>query len=139
MTHVGGQLQSQFMARVRGRDPGRCLVVPVDVGKSTACALVANHYVEMIIQPFDFALTETGYGLLSSAIGRAQGLREAEVVRVGVESAGHYHRTLVSRLQAGGYEVVELSPRAADRLCGRDLLPSRLPGSPTAGARCKPG
>jgi hypothetical protein len=36
MAHAGGQLQSQFMARVRGRDPERCLVVPVDVGKSTA-------------------------------------------------------------------------------------------------------
>ena len=40
MAHVGGQLQAQFMARVRGREPGRCLVVPVDVGKSMAMALV---------------------------------------------------------------------------------------------------
>lgn len=122
MTHVGGQLQSQFMARVRGRDPERCLVVPVDVGKSTACALVADHYGEMVVQPFDFPLNETGFGLLATAVSRAQGHRQAEVVRVGVESAGHYHRTLVCRLQAGGYEVVELSPRAVKEARSQQLL-----------------
>lgn len=122
MAHVGGQLQSQFMARVRGLDPERCLVVPVDVGKSTACALVANHYGEMIVQPFDFPLTETGFGLLSTAVNRAQVLRQAEVLRVGVESAGHYHRTLVSRLRAGGFEVVELSPRAVKEARSQQLL-----------------
>jgi len=56
MTHVGGQLQAQFMSRVRGRDPERCLVVPIDVGKSTACALVADHFGEVIVSPFDFPL-----------------------------------------------------------------------------------
>jgi polar amino acid transport system substrate-binding protein len=35
------------MARVRGRDPERCLVVPVDVGKSSAMALVADQFGEM--------------------------------------------------------------------------------------------
>ena len=40
---VGGELQSGFMQRVRGIDPDRCLVVPVDVGKSMAMSLVADH------------------------------------------------------------------------------------------------
>lgn len=61
MSHVGGQLQAQFMARVRGRDPQRCLVVPIDVGKSTAAALIADHYGEVVVEPFDFALTEAGF------------------------------------------------------------------------------
>lgn len=43
MAHVGGQLQAQFMARVRGCDPARCLVVPIDVGKVIAMALVADY------------------------------------------------------------------------------------------------
>lgn len=41
LAHAGGQLHAQFMARIRGRDPERCLVVPVDVGKSSAMPLVA--------------------------------------------------------------------------------------------------
>jgi hypothetical protein len=33
---VGGELQGEFMQRLRGIDPDRCLVVPVDVGKTMA-------------------------------------------------------------------------------------------------------
>jgi hypothetical protein len=70
LAHVGGQLQAQFMARMRGRDLGRCLVVPVDVGKSMAMALVADHYGEILIAPFGFDLTETGFAQVAAAIER---------------------------------------------------------------------
>jgi transposase len=110
------------MTRIRGRDPERCLVVPVDVGKSAAMALVADHYGEMVVAPFEFALTETGFAVLAGAIARADATRSAEVVRVGVESAGHYHRTLVARLRAGGHEVVELNPAAVKEARSQQLL-----------------
>ena len=72
MAFVNGELQAQFMTRIRGLDPQRCLVIPVDVGKAIAMALVADHYGEIIIAPFEFALTETGFAVLSAAISRAQ-------------------------------------------------------------------
>lgn len=122
MPHVGGQLQAQFMARIRGRDLQRCLVVPVDVGKSTAMALVADHYGEVVVEPFEFPLTEPGFAVLASAIARSEAARSAEFVRVGVECAGHYHRTLVARLRAGGYEVVELNPAAVKESRAQQLL-----------------
>ncbi len=62
MAHVGGQLQAEFMARVRGCDPARCLVVPVDVGKSAAMALVADHYGEVVVAPFEFDRPRPGSG-----------------------------------------------------------------------------
>ena len=68
MTFVNGELQAQFMARIRGLDPQRCLAVPVDVGKAIAMALVADHYGEIIVAPFEFALTETGFEVLSAAV-----------------------------------------------------------------------
>jgi transposase len=122
MAHVGGRLQAEFMSRVRGRDPGRCLVVPVDVGKSKAMALIADHYGEIVASPFEFALTETGFTTLAATIARAQAERSAEIVRVGVESAGHYHRTLVARLRCGGFEVVELNPAAVKEARSQQLL-----------------
>ena len=122
MTFVNGELQARFMTRVRGLDPQRCLVVPVDVGKAVAVALVADHYGEIIVAPFEFALTETGFAVLSVAITRAQHERDALIVRVGVEAAGHYHRTLVARLRAAGLEVVELNPRAVKDARGQQLL-----------------
>jgi transposase len=122
MAHVGGQLQAQFMARVRGCDPARCLVVPVDVGKAMAMALVADHYGEIVVAPFEFGLTETGFTSLAAAVARAEALRSPEIVRVGVESAGHHHRTLVARLRAGGFEVVELNPAAVKEARSQQLL-----------------
>src|SRR5260370_6646109 len=122
MPHVGGQLQAQFMARIRGRDLQRCLVVPVDVGKSTAMALVADHYGEVVVEPFEFPLTEPGFAVLASAIARSEAARSAEVVRAGWESAGHSHRTLVARLRSGGYAVVELNPAAVNESRAQQLL-----------------
>jgi transposase len=122
MTFVNGELQARFMTRVRGLDPQRCLVVPVDVGKTSAVALVADHYGEIVVAPFEFALTENGFAVLSAAITRARRERDAVVVRVGVEAAGHYHRTLVVRLRAAGLEVVELNPRAVKDARGQQLL-----------------
>jgi transposase len=41
---------------------------------------------------------------------------------VGVESAGHYHRTLVARVRAAGVEVVELNPAAVKEARAQQLL-----------------
>ena len=109
---VGGALQAQLMARVRDLDPARCLVVPVDIGKASAMALVADHYGEVIVEPFEFALTEPGVSVLLAAIATAGTARQAGLCRIGVEATGHYHRVLVSRLGAQGLEVVILNPAA---------------------------
>jgi transposase len=85
-------------------------------------ALVADHYGEIVVAPFEFNLTETGFAVLAGVVARAEALRSAEIVRVGVESAGHYHRTLVARLRAGGFEVVELNPAAVKEARSQQLL-----------------
>lgn len=122
MRYVGGDLQAQFMAGVRGLDRERCLVVPVDVGKSSALALVADHYGEVVVAPFEFDLTEAGVRGLLASVARADAGRAALVVRVGVEAAGHYHRTLVSRLRAESLDVVELNPGAVKEARSQQLL-----------------
>jgi transposase len=122
MRFVGGDLQGGFMARVRGVDPRRCLVVPVDVGKWSAMALVADHHGEVVVPPFIFNLDEPGVRRLLSMIETACDERDAAVCRVGVESAGHYHRTLVARLRAGRTEVVELNPAAVKQARAQQLL-----------------
>jgi transposase len=120
--YVGGSLQAEFMARVRGVDPRACLVVPVDVGKVEAMALVADHHGEVVVAPFRFALTERGYTELAAAVTCARAERDAQVCRVGVESAGHYHKTLVARLRATAFEVVELNPAAVKQGRAQQLL-----------------
>jgi transposase len=120
--YVGGSLQGEFMARVRDVDPARCLVVPVDVGKWSAMALVADHYGQMIIEPFSFSLSEPGVQALLVAVARADAERQAHICRVGIEAAGHYHRTLMSRLAGEGLEVVQLNPAAVKEARAQQLM-----------------
>jgi hypothetical protein len=119
---VGGDLQARFMARVRDVDPCQCLVVPVDVGKWSAMALVADHHGEVVRAPLAFRLDEPGVRSLLSLIVDVVSDVGAVVCRVGVESAGHYHRTLVARLRSSGVEVVELNPAAVKEARSQQLL-----------------
>ncbi len=112
MRFVGGDVQALFVGQVRGLDPEQCLLVPVDVGKSTAMALVADLFGEVVVEPFGFDLTEHGVSVLLAAVSSAESERGAVMVRFGVEAAGRYHRTLMASLRGQGLEVVELNPGA---------------------------
>jgi transposase len=110
---AGGAAQAEYMSLVRGLDPQRCLVVPVDVGKHSAMALISDRNGELIGGPLEFDLTISGKERLIERV-RIDGRRVGGSlnVRVGVEAAGHYHRALATSLHAGGLDVVELNPRA---------------------------
>lgn len=89
---AGGVAQAGYVGRVRGLPPQRCLVVPVDVGKRTAMALIADHYGQVIEGPFEFDLTVSGACELIATITAVRQRVNAESVRIGVEAAGHYHQ-----------------------------------------------
>lgn len=110
MQFIGGSQQSQYVEKTRGLDPSRCLAAGIDVGKYEALCLVADHRGEVVGQPLTFPLTEVGALALERCLDEAGRERSAVSVRVGVETAGHYHRTIVSRLVAAGLDVVELNP-----------------------------
>jgi transposase len=107
---AGGAAQAGYVARVRDLAPQRCLVVPVDVGKRTAMALVADHYGQIVGEPFEFGLTVSGVQILITAIDEVSKRVAAGSVRVGIEAAGHYHQALASTLRGKGFDVVELNP-----------------------------
>ncbi len=110
MQFIGGSQQQQYVEKTRALDPSRCLAAGVDVGKYEALCLIADHRGELVGQPLTFPLTEVGAVALERQLQAACLQREALSVRVGVETAGHYHRTIVSRLVAAGHDVVELNP-----------------------------
>lgn len=110
MSFAGGVAQAGYMVQVRDLAPPRCLVVPVDVGKHTAVTLIADHYGQVIEEPFEFALTASGIRSLTAAVAAAAKRVDAASVRLGVEAAGHYHRALATTLRSDGFDVVELNP-----------------------------
>lgn len=122
MGYIGGVLQEPFTERVRGVDPGRLLAVPIDVGKHSAAAMVCDFYGEVLTGPFTFALAEPGVEALMLAVARADAARDATWVRLGLEEAGHYDRTLLWQLQARGLEVALLNPAQVKQNRAQDLL-----------------
>ena len=118
---VGGPDQAGFMMRVRDLDPARVLLVPVDVGKWEAMAMVTDLRGEIVTAPFKFAMTANGVKVLGQRTATAVADRSAVLCRVGVESAGHYHRPLVTRLVEDAVEVVELNPAAVKHARAQQL------------------
>jgi transposase len=107
---AGGAAQAGYMVRTRDLAPQRCLVVPVDVGKRTAVALVADHCGQIVGEPFEFDLTVSGARRFIAAVEMVRRRVGAASVRVGIEAAGHYHRALAETLRSNGFDVVELNP-----------------------------
>ncbi len=124
MGYIGGALQERFAGRVRGVDPGRLLALPIDVGKHTAAAMVCDFYGEVLAEPFTFALTRAGVDALAAVVARAEAVTSAAWVRVGLEEAGHYHRTLLWRLREAGMDVALLNPAQVKENRAQQLLRS---------------
>ena len=122
--YIGGAEQGQFVERIRNAERERLLAAPIDVGKRSAAALVCDFWGEIVTTPFEFDLNESGFTKLRAELARAEACRDVALTRVGVEQAGHYHDTLVARLQDEGLDVVVLSPSQVKENRSQNLLRS---------------
>jgi transposase len=121
---IGGTQHATFVDRIRDVERDRLLAAPIDVGKHTAAAMVCDFWGEIVTPPFEFDLNESGFGVLRAALARAEAKRDASWVRVGIEQAGHYHDTLVARLQNEAIDVALLNPAQVKENRAQDLLRS---------------
>lgn len=110
MAFVGGEDQAEFLRLVDVAGATRTVLVGIDVGKHDALALIADGRGELLGDPATFVLDEPGVRSLEAAVDACREERATRVVRFGVEACGHYHRLLVHRLRAAGWDTVDLSP-----------------------------
>lgn len=111
MVHVHGAQVQQLVAQTRGLAPERLVAVPIDVGKGSAAALVCDFTGELLVGRFHFALTRVGVAGLVGRVQAVQAARPVELVRVGIEAAGHYHRPLSSAgVLPADWQLVEYNP-----------------------------
>jgi transposase len=122
--YIGGAEQGRFVERIRNAEKDRLPAVPIDVGKRSAAALVCDFWGEIVTASFEFDLNESGFTKLRAELARAEACRDVALTRVGVEQAGHYHDTLVARLQDEGLDVVVLSPSQVKDNRSQNLLRS---------------
>ena len=87
MGFIGGELRESFVERIRQADPGRLLAVSIDVGKHSAAAMVCDFWGEVLTPPFTFELNERGFEDFTGNLARAEAVRGATWVRIGLEQA----------------------------------------------------
>jgi transposase len=111
MVHVHGRDVAQRAARIAHVAPDRRLLVPVDVGKHEAMALVADATGQRLVAPFTFTLDRPGLARLVQQVEHVVGAPDGVEVEVGVEAAGHYHRPVTaSGVLPAAWTLVELNP-----------------------------
>jgi transposase len=110
MGFVGGVEQAGFVRSMERAGPARTVLAGIDVGKFEALALIADGRGELLAEPCLFRLDEPGVRSFEGVVDGACAARSATLVRLGVEACGHYHRLLVHRLRAAGWDTVDLSP-----------------------------
>ena len=85
MVHVHGRDVARRV-RIAEIPAAKRLVVPVDVGKHEAMALVADAAGEQLVAPFVFALDRPGLADFVERVQRAADGRDGVRVEVGVEA-----------------------------------------------------
>ena len=86
------------------------IAVPVDVGKSSAMVMACDFTGRVLMPAVEFPMTCEGVGQMLARLRGAVPVG-AQLVRVGVEAAGHYHRPLtMAGVWPDDWQLVELNP-----------------------------
>ena len=86
------------------------VAVPVDVGKSSAMVMACDFTGRVLLPAVEFALTREGVAQMLARV-QAAVPAGAQLVRVGVEAAGHYHLPMIA---AGGAGIAGGAQRDGD-------------------------
>lgn len=108
--HIAKQAGQRLAAELRGQDLGRVLIVPIDGGKHSHKALIANALGDILEDTFEFDNNLVGAVMFDKEVQRAARQVESTHVFVGVEPTGHYVENFVQELLKRNYEVRELNP-----------------------------
>jgi hypothetical protein len=106
--HIGGQRAGAFGELVGGVDPGRVLLVGVDVAKATWFVVASNLLGDVVLDGVRLRADRAGLAELECLILVTRARLDAGVVVVGVEAAGHHHQTLTGHLGDRAELVVRL-------------------------------
>jgi transposase len=97
-THLRGERGQAFAELTRGVAPEQIMCVSLDISKYFHVAMIHNGLGEIVIQPFDVDIYQSGFDQLCQAIAQARARTQAQVVLVGMEPTSHYFENLARHL-----------------------------------------
>jgi len=96
--HLRGERGQAFADLVRGIPPEQILCVSLDISKYFHVAMIHNGLGEIVTQPFDVDIYQSGFDQLCQAMDHAKAHTQAQVVLVGMEPTSHYFENLARHL-----------------------------------------
>jgi len=108
--HIQKVKGRRFTDEIRNLDLEKVLVVPMDDGKNSHKALVANYFVDILHGPFEFTNSATGLKMFHTIIKSISCSIIAQKVIIGLEFTGHYYENLYRSPTDLGYDVAMVNP-----------------------------
>ncbi|WP_026574336.1 IS110 family transposase [Bacillus sp. UNC438CL73TsuS30] len=107
--HIQGKNGSRWAEFVRETGTENLLMVAIDAAKFTQKALIGTFYGDILVKPFEFDASMTGFEYLKKVIQLEKEKYKLKEVVVGIETTGHYYEDLVRRCHSSGYHVRTLN------------------------------
>src|SRR4051794_3938821 len=107
--HIQGKNGSRWAEFVRETGTENLLMVAIDAAKFTQKALIGTFYGDILVKPFEFDASMTGFEYLLEVIQSEKAKHKLKEVVVGIETTGHYYEDLVRRSHSNGYHVRTLN------------------------------
>lgn len=108
--HIQKVKGRKFTDEIRNLNLEKILVVPIDAGKNSHKALLANYFGDILYDPFEFTNSITGLNMLDSIIQNVSASINAQKVILGIEATGHYYENLYRYLVNRKYDVAIVNP-----------------------------
>lgn len=108
--HIQKVKGRRFTDEIRNLNLEKVLIVPIDAGKNSHKALVANYFGDILYDTFEFANSITGIKMCDSIIQDICSAINAQKIVIGIESTGHYYENLYRNLTALEYDVAIVNP-----------------------------
>lgn len=108
--HIQKVKGRRFTDEIRNLNLQQVLVIPIECGKNSHKALVANYFGDILHDSFEFANSITGIKMCDSIIQGVSSSINAQKVIVGIESTGHYYENLYRNLITLRYDVAIVNP-----------------------------
>jgi transposase len=105
LNHIQGKNGSRWAQFVRETGSENMLMVAIDAAKYTHKAMICTFYGDVLVTPFEFDASLTGFERVKEQIQVQKELHGMKAVVIGVETTGHYYEDLVRRCHSGGYHV----------------------------------
>jgi len=108
--HIQKVKGRRFTDEIRDLELEKVLVVPIDGGKNSHKALVANYFGDILHDPFEFTNSTTGVKMFDTILKRISSSIKAQKIIIGLEFTGHYYENLYRSLISSGYDVAMINP-----------------------------